>query len=233
MGRTNEDATDYVSVKEACQIMGKTPKTVYNYLNKGWLETVHKNNVLGTSRTSLFNLKHKLDKDLTPHAAVMQLMEARIIMLESRVTAMMRLLNLRSEPLVLTDPEAESFFQMVEHGSKKGWPPHNEDVLVNSFMRMTEENIEQFERVSGDPHPWRSFLLLAGTMRHALFDKSLQHDIELAAAHLNVLALMWCQKKGDTVKSFDLLVAREATPLKRMINRLEKEKLKTTVAGEY
>jgi hypothetical protein len=231
MGSRNADDR-FVSRSEAAKILDRCPRTILRYIDKGWLVTAHNGRTIGTTKESVFALKQKLDDDLSPQAARIQLLESRLLVAESRINAMMKLLNLRNDPLRLTDPEMASLVAMVEYSSKEGWPPQNEEMLVETFMRMGEEDLYQIERLTGDAHPWRSFLLLAGTMRTAIYNHTLQTDAELAAAHVTVLAQMWCKLKGETAKAYDLLMARDATPLKKLVARLERERLKTRTPGE-
>lgn len=233
MGRTNEGLEDdFLTKEEAAQILEKTTRSVYRYIEKGWLATAHQGPLIGTTRSSVYQLKAEMEREINPYLLHIKQLEHRLSVAESRISAMMRMLNLRNEPLMLTDPEAKSLYDMVDYCSKQGWAPHAEETLIDSFLRMRDENLEQFESVTTDEHPWRPFLMLAGTMRAALYDRKLQNDADLAASHLNVLALMWCKRKGETTKTFDLLVARDATPLGKLIRRLEREKLKNTVPGE-
>ncbi len=233
MGRTNDGPeVDFVTKEEAAQILEKGIRSVYRYIDKGWLATAHRGSLIGTTRQSVYSLKAEMEREVNPYLIHSKMLEHRLAVAESRISAMMRMLNLRNEPLTLTDPEARSFYEMVDYSARQGWPPHNEETLIDSFMRMRDDNLEQFHQVSGDEHPWRPFLLLAGTMRAALFNRALQTDADLAASHLNVLSLMWCKRKGESVKTFDLLVARDATPLKKLLKHLERDKLKTNNAGE-
>jgi hypothetical protein len=233
MGRTNEDPEDdFVTKEEAAQILEKGIRTVYRYIDKGWLKTCHRGNLIGTSRQSVYSLKAEMEREANPYLIHTKILEHRLAVAESRISAMMRMLNLRNEPLSLTDPEAKSLYDMVDYCAKQGWSPHNEETFIDSFMRMRDENLEQFRQVTGDEHPWRPFLMLAGTIRAALFNRALQTDADLAASHLNVLSLMWCKRRGESAKTFDLLVARDAVPLNKLIRRLEREKLKTSNAGE-
>jgi hypothetical protein len=233
MGRTNvAEVEDFLTKEEAAQILEKNWRTIYRYIEKGWLETARRGTTIGTTRQSVYELKQELESEANPYLVKIGRLESRVLMLESRMSAVMRILNMRNQPLTLTDPEAKSLYDMADYASKNGWSPHNEETLIDVFLRMQDKNIEQFERVSGDEHPWRPFLLLAGTMRHALFTRGLQADVELAAGNMTVLAQLWCKKKGETTKAFDILVARDATPLKKLMNRLEREKLKLNVPGE-
>lgn len=233
MGSRNEEGGDvFLTKEEAGDILDKSPRTIHRYIEKGWLEPVFKGRNIGTTRDSVYKLKEELEREVNPYKVSIQTLEARLMVAESRIGAMMRLLNMRNEPLRLTDPEMKSFYDMVELCSRQGWPPHNEEMLIDSFMRMDEDALEQCEKIVGDEHPWRPFLMLAGTMRAAIFNRALQTDIDLAASHLNVLAHVWCRRKGETTKTFDLLVARDASPLKKLLNRLNRDRPKSQVPGE-
>lgn len=233
MGRTNEaPEDDFMTKEDAAKILEKGLRSVYRYIDKGWLQTAHNGTLIGTTRQSVYRLKAEMDREVNPYHLGMKMLEHRLAIAESRITAMMRMLNLQHSPLILTDPEAKSFYDMVDYQSKEGWPPHNEESCIDSFMRMRDENLVQFNEVTGDEHPWRPFLMLAGTMRAALFNRHLQTDADLAASHLNVLAQMWCKRRGESTKTFDLMVARDASPLNKIIRRIEREKHKTNTAGE-
>lgn len=230
--QTWETGDDYLSKEEAANILGKSTRTIFRYLDRGWLKPISRGGQVGATRASVYELKQEIDKEVNPYLVTIGMLESRLMVVEGRVSAMMRLLNLKNQTLTLTDPEALSLYNMVDHSAKNGWTPHNEEILIDTFMRLDESNMEQFEKLVGDDHPWRPFLMLAGTMRHAAFNRQLQTDIELAASHLNVLAQMWCRRKGETAKAFELLSVRDSAPLKKLINRMERDRLKTNVPGE-
>ncbi len=230
--QTWEEGDDYISKEEAALILGKSTRTIFRYLDRGWLKPITRGGQVGATRASVYELKQEIEKEVNPYLVAIGIIESRLMVMEGRVSAMMRLLNLKNQRLTLTDPEAASLYSMVDHSSKNGWTPHNEEILIDTFMRLDDSNLEQFEKLIGDEHPWRPFLMLAGTMRHAMFNRQFQTDIELAASHLNVLAQLWCKRKGETAKAFELLSARDAAPLKKLINRMERDRLKTNTPGE-
>lgn len=236
MGTTNTipvfDDPDFITKEEASDILGKHARTIARYIDSGILQAAHKNKKVGVSRQSLYRLKEDIEKEMNPTRAILQKLESRLLVAEGRISAMMRMLNMRYEPLILTDPEVKNLYEMVVHSAKAGWMPHNEEMFIDTFLKLTDTFLDQVEKLTEDKHPWRPFLMLASTMKQALYDRVLKPDIELAVSHLMVLAEIWCRRKGETIKASDLLLFRDSAPLKTLINKINHEKVKNRIDGE-
>jgi hypothetical protein len=222
----------FLSKAEAAKILGRDERSVYRYLQKGLLSAAHQGKTIGVWEEEVVRLKGALVEHKNPKDLAISLLRADIAVLKSQVSTLMRMMDVRREPLNLTDPEIQALYKMTEVYSMTGWSPQVEDSYADTFVRMQDNDLEQLERLTGDAHPWRCFLLLASTMHLSPHDKNLRMQFEYGKTHLSMLAGVWCLRRGDTPKTLDLLVQRDATPMKKVLKLIDKERGRSDTPGE-
>lgn len=214
----------FVTKEKAAAILDCHLVTIYKYIKKGYLRTETKGRHILVCEDDLLQFKKAKDEPLpfpVNKITIAQLF-ARVTVLESYVSVIRRLLNIKYEPLSLTDPEIRNLYLMATEYAINGWPPHAEEMWADTFVRMKMEDLQQLEQVTEDPHPWRPFLRLAASMHTQGYD----HKDQFAAGRNNVhvLGSLWCQLKGESVKDFDLMVGKDGVPLKKVMNRMKRQK---------
>ena len=152
---------------------------------------------------------------------MMGMLLAKVQTLESQMSAVMRILNIRHDALDLTGPEYKNLHIMAEHYSTEGWPPHAEETWADLFVRFRIEDLEQIAQVTDDQHPWRPFLKLVSTMHLNSYDTTWRNQLASGKTNIFQVAGIWCTLKGETSKTFDLLVKRDAEPSRKLVRKLQ------------
>lgn len=150
------------------------------------------------------------------------MLQAQVQTLTMQMATVMRLLNVRYEPLKFTIPEYMNFYQTAEQMSVEGWPPHSEELWSEYFVRLTVEDLEGIELATEDKHPWRPLLRLATTMHLNPYNKQLTEILAAGRTNVQRVAGIWCVLHDESPRTFDLLQERDAAPLKKLLRRLNK-----------
>lgn len=224
MGSINETADEKLWVEDAATFLGVNSRTVRRYISKGYLRSEYCHRKLMVYKSELLQLKKDEEEPIPFPINRMSLarLHTRVTTLERHVATLMRILDVRYDPLNLTDAEMLSLYRQAEHLSLKGWSPYEEEPWSEYFLRMKLEDIEQCSRVSEDPHPWRAFLRLVSTMFLQPFNKDLRDNFAAGKNNLHGIAATYCQLKGESPKAADILTKRDAAPMKRLLNKLAK-----------
>ncbi len=212
--------------ERAATLLGCSTRTIQRYLKRGLIKPAFVGRKMGVYEDDILNLRNAreienptvLDRDL-----VMKLM-VKVETLESQVATMMRILNVKFEPLNLSDPEYRNLYAMIDAYSIQGWPPHVEQQMADLFVRFRIEDLEKMEAVTGDQHPWRPILRLAVTMHLGPQDQGLRDQLAAGRTNVHNVSGMWCTVKGDSPKTFDLLAKRDAAPVKKLLRQIGKQR---------
>lgn len=210
----------------AAEILGMSERNVYRLIRKGLLRRAPLGQDTGVLEDDvLAYVRARAERaasgpaELAVNQASLATMMARLQAVESRLAIVFRLLNIEAAPMTLTDPEALSLYRSATELAENGWSPFVEAQWAQTFVRVRIENLEQIERLTGDPHPWRVLHRLCATMLLVPYDKNLMNELSLGKANLFSLIGIWCQLKDVGPREMDALVAREALPRRRAINR--------------
>lgn len=216
--------TKFLRKERAAAILGVSARTVFRYLQRGLLQPAHDGKNIGVWEDDVLKLKKARDLDVPTvldRELVMKLM-ADIETMKSQMATVMRILNVKYESLNLTDPEFRTLYKMAEIYSLEGWPPHAEEQWADTFVRLKFDDLERLEFAVDDPHPWRTFLRLATSMHLNSYNKELRDILAAGRTNIQHIAGIWCTTKGETPKTFDLLVQRDAAPIKKLMRQLAK-----------
>lgn len=219
--------TKFLKKERAAALLGVSRRTIFRYLERGLLKPAFDGKQIGVWEEDVLKLKNAreidaptaLDRDL-----VMKLM-VEIDTLQGQMATVLRILNVKFDALNLTDPEYRSLYAMIDTYSVQGWSPHIEQQMADTFVRLRIEDFERLEAVTGDPHPWRPILRLATTMHLSAFDRGLQDQLAAGRSNVHNISGMWCTLKGSSPKAFDLLVQRDAAPVKKLLRQLAKNQI--------
>jgi len=220
--------SNYITVEQAAKLLGTSTRSIYRYATKGLLQTQREGRhtyVLENDLKSLKKGRHDLlssplKKD------VVSILQAQVQTLTMQMATVMRLLNIKYEPLNFTTPEYLNLYQTAEEFSTTGWPPHAEEMWADYFVRFTVEDLEAIRLASTDNHPWRPLLRLVTTMHLNPYDKQLTEILAAGRMNIQHIAGIWCVLQEESPRTFDILQERDAAPLKKLIRRLQRGQTK-------
>jgi excisionase family DNA binding protein len=202
----------FVTTQQAADLLGVSVRTIYRYTRKGILQTECRRRSLYIAEDDLRQLIKGRRDVLT--APLQRDIIAKLIVevqdIKTKMATVMRLLNLRNEPLTMTLPEYELFYRAAEQFSIEGWSPHIEETWAENFSRLRVEDFEQMEKAVGDPHPWRPFLRLVTTMYLNPWNADLREILATGKSNVQSTAGIWCVLKDESPRTFDILVERDA-----------------------
>ena len=209
---------------KAASILGVSSRTIFRYLKKGLLVPAYCGNTIGVWEEDVIKLKKIREQDVPTaldRELVMRLL-TEVETIKSQMSTVLRILNIKFDPLNLTPPEYRSLYEMTEIYSNEGWPPQAEQQWADIFVRLRIDDLEEMKEVSGDEHPWRGLLRLATTMQLNAYDNNLQNQLTSGKANVHNVAGTWCILKGESAANFALITRRDAAPNRRLVRRLGK-----------
>lgn len=218
-------SSKYVTIEQAARLMGCHPRSIYRYARRGVVQTkcegrhtfVLEEDVLAWKRGRRDPLSSELKKDIVAK------LQAEVQTLKTQMAACMRILNIRYDPLNLTVPEYENLYRSAEQLSVEGWSPHVEEMWAEYFVRLRVEDLEKIELGTSDKHPWRPFMRLAATMHVNPYNKELSDMLGAGRTNIQQVAGVWCVLKEESPRTFDILLERDATPLKKLVRRMQRD----------
>lgn len=214
----------YITVEQAATILGVSSRSIYRYATKGLLQTSFDGRHTFVDETGIHRIKKGrhdvLASPLKKDVISMLLIEVQT--LKMQMATVMRILNVRYEPLGFTAPEYQRLYQSAEQMANEGWAPQSEEMWAEYFVRITVEDLENIGRVTESKHPWIPLLKLATTMHLSPYNKHLTDMLAAGCTNLQHVAGMWCVLHGESPRVFDVLQERDAAPLKKLVRRLQK-----------
>jgi len=212
----------FLKKSKAASLLGVSTRTIFRYLKKGLLTPAYFGSTIGVWEEDVIKLKKLRDQD-TPTAMdrelVMRLM-TEVETLKSQMSTVLRILNVKFDPLNLTTPEYRSLYRMAEHYSAEGWPPQSEQQWADTFVRLRIDDLEEMKEATGEAHPWICLLRLATTMHLNAYDKTLQDQLAAGKANVHNVAGTWCILQGETAAQFALITRRDAAPSRKLLRKL-------------
>ncbi len=214
----------YITVPQAAAILGVSTRSIYRYAKRGVLRAQCEGRSVTVLEEDLKEVKKGRHDILSSPIKkdIISILQMQVQTLTMQMATVMRLLNVRYEPLKFTIPEYLTFYQMAEQMSVHGWPPHAEEMWSEYFVRITVEDLEGIEFATDDKHPWRPILRLATTMHLNPYNKHLTEIFAAGRTNVQRIAGVWCVLRDESPRTFDLLQERDATPLKKLLRKLNK-----------
>lgn len=218
-------SSKYMTIDQAAAVLGVSRRTIHRYTERGLLSGKCEGRHTLISEDDLRLVKKgRKDISASPVRRDMVLkLQVEVETLKSHMATVMRILNIRYQPLNFTVPEYETFYKAAVQMSEEGWAPHSEEMWADYFVRITVEDLEGIELASEDKHPWRPLLRLATTMHMNPYNKELTDVFAAGRTNMKHIAGMWCILRGESPRTFDLLQDRDAAPLKKLVRRLKKD----------
>lgn len=214
----------YLTVEQAAAILGVSTRSIYRYAKRGVLRAQCQGRSVLVLEEDLREVKKGRHDILssTVKKDIVSTLQAQVQMLTMQMATVMRLLNVRYEPLKFTIPEYMNLYQTAQQMSVEGWSPHSEEMWSEYFVRITVEDFEGIEFATEDKHPWRPILRLATTMHLNPYNKQLTEMLAAGRTNVQRVAGVWCVLRDESPRTFDLLQERDAAPLKKLLRKLHK-----------
>ena len=215
----------FVTKEQAAKVLDVSVRTISRYIRKGALQAecrgrrmlVNEEDVLSLKKGKRDPMSSSMTRDIIAK------LQVEIQTLKTQMATVMKILNVRYDPLDLTIPEYTFLYQAAEQLSIDGWSPHMEEQWSEYFVRLQIEDLEKLEAVTNDPHPWRPILRLATTMHLNPYNKVLQDVLAAGRNNVHQVASVWCVLKEESPRTFDILLDRDTAPLKKLLRRLKKD----------
>ncbi len=216
--------SNYLTIDQAAAILGVNKRSIYRYVNRGVLRSQydgHNTLILEEDVRHVKKGRHDALSSPVKRDLVVNL-QAQIQTLQMQMATVMRILNVRYDPLGFTVPEYLNLYKSAQELSTNGWAPQHEEIWSEYFVRMTVEDLESLEVASDDKHPWRPFLRLVTTMHLNPYNKHLVEMFAAGRTNIQHIAGVWCVLKEESPRTFDVLQERDAAPLKKLVRKLQK-----------
>lgn len=214
----------YITVEQAAAILGCSSRSIYRYVSKGLLQTKLEGRHTFVDEEGIHRIKKGRHDVLTSPLKkdVISMLLIEVQTLKMQMATVMRILNVRYEPLNFTVPEYLRLYQTAEQMANEGWAPQSEEMWAEYFVRITVEDLEGLEKATESKHPWIPLLKLATTMHLSPYNKHLTDMLAAGRTNLQHVSGMWCVLKEESPRVFDILQERDAAPLKKLVRRLQK-----------
>jgi hypothetical protein len=215
----------FITKEQAADLLDCHIKSIYRYAKRGLVRSKFEGKRFLVNYEDILTLrKGRRDPINSPYTRdTINLLLNDVQTLKTQMSTVLRILNINYVPLNLTDPEYRNLYLMAEQFSMEGWSPHVEEQWADVFIRLKIEDLDTLERVTGDPHPWRHFMRFVTTMHIRPWNAGLRDMLGSGRSNVHQIAGIWCVMKDKSAKEFQLLVDRDAAPVKKLIRRLSKE----------
>lgn len=220
---------EWISIPKAAEALEVSVRQVYAYIKQGQLTALQEGKKRSVNRKDVKALIDAKKKGIPRaiNALVVLRMDAEIQVLKKQVETVMRLLDIRFDPLGLDKEDLNNLFVMAAHYLTVPWSPHEETMWCDVFVRMRLEDLEKIDQ----PDPWRPFLSLSKVM----FDKPYTEENKLLLSsgkeNMERIAFAWAHKVDRvTASALNHMLDKDGVKERRMDRRLEniQQKLKST-----
>jgi excisionase family DNA binding protein len=216
----------YVTIDKAAEHLSVTRRTIYKYIKRGFLRTKKEGKgsvVLKNDVRTLLDLRSKKDLPYPVNKKTLARMDARIQMLEKQVETMMRILDMRHEPLGLSVSQLNGLYVMAHHHLKNQWSPHEELIWVDTFIRIRFDDFEEMQKMVDDEHPWRPLYQLCKAMLQAPCDPDNKLQLNAGKSNLEKIAQVWTAMRGIDDKKLVKIVKEDDKAVRKVVRKRKPE----------
>lgn len=212
----------YVSIEKAAEHIGVSRRSIYEYIKKGFLRTKKEGKGSVVLREDVLTLKELRDRDDLPYPVnkmTIGRLDARVQMLEKQLSVVLRILDMRHEPLNLSVSQLNSLYVMAQHHLENQWSPHEENIWVDTFLRITIEDFEEMSKMVEDEHPWRPLYQLCRAMLQAPCDYDHKLNLNAGKANLEKIAQIWTNLKGWDDKKLQKVIEKDDKAVRKTVRK--------------
>lgn len=216
---------EWISMERAADALGVSKRQVYKYIAKGQL-TTHKDGghtlVNRHDVRALIEARKKgVGKAVNPMTVAR--LDAEVQLLRKQVDTLMRLQDIRYEPLDLTAEDLSNLHQMAAHRIQNPWSPYEEKMWCDVFVRIRLEDLEKIAEHTGEEDPWRPFYALAKAMFNHPQDQENKLILSAGKNNLERIGFIWSDKLGmKDARDIDRMVKKDDVAVRRMDRKLER-----------
>lgn len=216
---------NFLSKESAMRILGVSKATIYRYLRNGKLRPAFQGKHIGVWDDEVKALKRQLDDPLpvAMNRVTLAQILSRLQAAENTISVLCRVLDIRHEALKMADTEYLTLYKMAETWGDQGWFPQIEEQMADTFVRMRLEDLEKFEAVTQDPHPWRPLLKFARSLQARSYNSNLRDQFSAGVNNLMSLAGVFTVMKGESAKDCVMMMETDAMPNKKLMKKMAKE----------
>jgi excisionase family DNA binding protein len=219
--------------KEAAQVLGCSVRTVFYKIQRGELRPYSNGPMVCVSEEDVIALRDSKKKSdgerALPFAINRQTLlrhDTEIRTLRHELDQVLRVLNIRREPLRVSDIELVSLYKTATQYATEGWPPQIEETWASHFMRFQVHHLQALEGLTKDNHPWRPFLRLASTMALRPYNTELSLQLVSGRESLQSLTTVWFEINRLSPRQLDAMLMKEGKPGKRLLGVIERRQQK-------
>ena len=178
--------SDFYSIPEAMNRLGKSRRSVYNYMAKGFLSKATLGAEKGVRKTDVEQLAVELGADAPAmNRANWFKMFSRLERLEQEMVAVKHILEIRGFPLRPSENEARGLLAAVTESLARGeWGSEEMMLWADQFERFDEVTLKSIAKAVTDAGAWKPFFDLS--LRMMLKASEMHKDkpsIETLALH--------------------------------------------------
>lgn len=203
---------DLITKSEACKLLGVQKRTLYKYLNRGYIKKVNHQNRIYLDKKDILKFRGALENPLPKTDAItVAKMNAQMREQEEDIKLIKRVLDLYNEPLELPDFSIHALYTAVCGLELDTWDEGWEKEWAELLIRFREEDFFQLEKITGDEHPWKpfyKFILVVQELIRKREDRELTELYNAAREHFRKLILIWLEIK-QSPKELDTLPKSE------------------------
>lgn len=183
---------NFVTVKQACAILGLSESSIRTYIKKGYLKAGQdKNDLEAAGVLELQRLKEAappFDK------IVLAKLQEELRETQLKLQIVMRTLSVGADPLKLPDERLALLHGDAKLMSEVGCPREMEEMWLDLLSRLEFEDLLRLEALTKDPNPWRPFLYL---MEQLVIRgrRALRPGFDTCKRHLRLLAMTWIETR--------------------------------------
>lgn len=183
--------------KEAANFLGVTERTINNYINKGYLLTDIKLRGF-VNDESVKQFKRILESPIPLNKLSFTKLLMTVERQERELAVIKRILNIYDDPLNLPDNAILSIYNMADITKLKSWPEDWELDWADYLNRITDKDLQQIEKLTGELHPWIRFYKLCVALEELKLPVEINNLYIRARNRFIQLANVWVTVRGNT-----------------------------------
>lgn len=221
---------DWISIDKAAEALQVSKRQIYKYIAKGQISALQEGRQRTVSRKdvkALIDCKKKGVSRVANGLTVAR-MDAELQLLRKQVDILMRLNDIRYEPLDLDEHELANLHDMAKHHIIIPWSPYEEAMWCDIFVRLRLEDLEKISTKEGYEDPWRPFLALSKAMYETPHNQDNKLTLASGKENIERMSFIWAQKVDwKTSRQVGKMVNKDEVLVRRVNRKMERIQQKT------
>lgn len=212
---------EWISVPKAAEALNVSVRQVYKYISRGQLTALQEGKTRSVNRKDVKALIDAKKKGLprAVNALLVLRMDAEIQILKKQLETVMRMLDIRYEPLELDKDDLNNLYEMAAHHLTTPWSPHEETMWCDVFVRIRLEDMEKIE----SEDPWRPFLSLVKIMFNNPYNTDNKLMLSAGRENIERIGFAWAHKMDHKdASTMNHMLYKDGVLERRMDRRLER-----------